>query len=280
MAREHSGLQIPLYGLAHDRQTLDSTTRGVEWRHVGWPAVPGIHVLHVGRGDRSLSDRASKEGLLLRRRDSRRRGTEEWKVGLGRFRGEPIVLAMSGAISGGETHDLRAAPRKPSLTVEQLSTLFLARLPRRAWSTFRAEGRVGWYVSWLASWIRTRVAGFAIAAGSGARARVLTLERRAAPRVSAPRYCGPAGLSGTLCSLRPRSSVCVTAAIRSSEYASCCWRWRMTASNGATSERSRPGAICRRSLTRGPTRRGDRQVPSGSTIVQGGATSMSPLVAI
>jgi len=26
-----------------------------------------------------------------------------------------------------------------------------------------------------------------------------------------------------------------------SRVASCCWRWRMTASNGATSERSRPG---------------------------------------
>src|SRR5262245_29956561 len=46
---------------------------------------------------------------------------------------------------------------------------------------------------------------------------------------------------GTLCRRRTRLSVAVTAAIRSSEYASDGWRWRITARSGATSERRRPG---------------------------------------
>src|SRR5215470_9995360 len=46
---------------------------------------------------------------------------------------------------------------------------------------------------------------------------------------------------GTLCRRRTRASVAVTAAIRSSEYASDGWRWRITARSGATSERRRPG---------------------------------------
>ena len=46
---------------------------------------------------------------------------------------------------------------------------------------------------------------------------------------------------GTVRNRRTRGSIQVTASIRSSEYASCWFAWRMTAKSGAISESRRPG---------------------------------------
>jgi GT2 family glycosyltransferase len=183
MAKEHLGLGIPLYGLASGGETSDGGARGVEWRHSGSPAVPGITCcISAGaslcfdatlRGTvwfsagvsleddgRSPDSRDAAEisiSVLSRRGQTIRQCTrridrsggkgegaaEEWKVPLGRFRGEPIELTLSLATPGGEPHTLRAALRNPALRVEPPLPVSLARLVRKAFSTLRAEGMSG-----------------------------------------------------------------------------------------------------------------------------------------
>jgi GT2 family glycosyltransferase len=183
MAKEHVGLDIPLYGLASGVETSDGGARGVEWRHSGSPAVPGVTCcISAGASLRfattlqgtvrffagvALEDDGpspdsrdsaefsisvlSRRGQIVRqctRRIDRSGGkgegaAEEWKVSLGRFRGEPIEITLSLATPGGEPRILRAALRNPALRVEPPLPVSLARLARKALSTLRAEGMSG-----------------------------------------------------------------------------------------------------------------------------------------
>lgn len=183
MARERVGLEIPLYGLAPAGELSGGAVRGVEWRHSGSPAVPGMTcfisagaslrfdiALHgavwfcagVAFDDERRSPDArnsselsltvrSRTGPTIRRRARRigrsggkgKGAVEVWQVSLGRFRGEPIELALSLMAPGADPHSPCVSLRNPALRVEPPLWACLARAARKVLSTLRAEGMTG-----------------------------------------------------------------------------------------------------------------------------------------